>query len=341
MNAPDRSDAVSDETAAAANWIERLAALRVTLVALVLLALGAIVAYNAEGEGRATLPLVLPLSVLAMNLLAAVASNRAFRRQTALLVFHLALLAIVVLVALGRLTYLRGATEVVTGTEFSTLIHQDAGPWHWNRLDRVRFTNDGFAIRYQPGLQRERTVNRVRWIDEDGQRKIAEVGDIEPLVIGGYRFYTTHNKGFALMFRWQPQPGGEAAVGSVNLPAYPAREHEQAREWRLPGIDAPIWTLLDFDEVLLDPESDAEFRLPQRHQVVVRIGDRRWTVAPGGRIALENGTLTYEELRTWMGYAVFYDWTIPWLLTACLVAVLALAWHFRSKYFAQPWAAGN
>lgn len=331
----------SNATAGASNWLEKVASLRLTLVALVLLAIGAGVAYNAQGEGRATLPLVVPLALLAVNLLAAVASNKIFRRQTALLVFHLALVAIIIFVALGRMTYLRGAAEVVTGTEFSGLIQQDAGPWHWDRLGDVHFTNAGFSIRYQPGLQRQQTINRVRWIDADGRPQIAEIGDIEPLVIRGYRFYTTHNKGFSLVFRWQPKQGGPATVGSVNLPSYPVHEYEQSREWQLPGVGAQLWTMLSFDEVLIDPSRDAEFRLPQRHEVVVRIGEKRWTLVPGGQIALDNGTLVYEELRSWMGYAVFYDWTISWLLAACAVAVLSLAWHFRNKYFARPWTPDN
>lgn len=341
MISPEPPDVSGGEAASAPAWLVRLASLRLTLFALALLLIGAVIAYNAQGDGQATLPLVLPLTLLALNLLAAVASNKTFRRQTSLLVFHLALIAIVVLVALGRMSYLRGAAEVVTGTGFSGLIHQDAGPWHWNRLGDVHFTNAGFSIRYQPGLQREKTINRVRWVDEEGHPKIADIGDIDPLVIRGYRFYTTHNKGFSLLFRWLPKQGGAPTVGSVNLPAYPTHEHEQAREWHLPGLDAPIWTMLDFDEVLIDPERNAEFRLPHRHEVIVRIGEQRWTLTPGGQIALDNGTLVYEGLRTWMGYAVFYDWTIPWLLAACLVAVLALAWHFRNKYFSRPWTPDN
>jgi cytochrome c biogenesis protein len=40
-----------------------------------------------------------------------------------------------------------------------------------------------------------------------------------------------------------------------------------------------------------------------------------------------------------MGYSVFYDWTMPWLLAACTLAVLALGWHFWSKFSVRPWQA--
>lgn len=317
-------------------WLGALGSLKLTLPALVLLALGVAVAYDRQGEGQATWPLVLPLSLLAANLAAAVAGNRAFRRQAALLVFHLALLAIIVLIALGRLTYLRGAAEVVSGGEFDGLILRDAGPWHNGDLAAVRFRSEGFAIRYAPGLQREGTVNRVTWRDAGGLPRHADIGDQVPLVIRGYRFYTTHNKGFAPVFLWQPERG-EALRGGVHLPAYPLHDYAQEQRWRLPDSGQEIWVMLKFAEVLLDPARHGEFRLPERHQLVVRAGDQRAVLVPGGRLALPGGTLVYEGLRTWMGYAVFYDWTMPWLLAACALAVIALAWHFHGKYFAQAW----
>ncbi len=317
-------------------WLAVLGSVKVTLPALVLLALGVALAYERQGEGQATWPLVGPLSLLATNLLAAVAGNRAFRRQGALLVFHLALLAIIVLIAVGRLTYLRGAAEVVVGGEFEGLVMRDAGPWHNGRLADVRFANQGFAIHYAPGLQREETANQVAWRDADGLPRHATIGDQVPLVIHGYRFYTTHNKGFAPVFRWQPDHG-RPLRGSVHLPAYPLHQYAQEQEWQLPDASRRVWIMLKFDEVLLDPAQHSEFHLPGRHQLVVRTGDMRAELTQGDSMAVPGGILVYEGLRTWMGYAVFYDWTMPWLLAACALAVIALAWHFREKYFARPW----
>ena len=39
------------------------------------------------------------------------------------------------------------------------------------------------------------------------------------------------------------------------------------------------------------------------------------------------GRLVYDGLRTWMGYRVAYDPSLPWLLAAALLATLALALH--------------
>jgi cytochrome c biogenesis protein len=155
-------------------------------------------------------------------------------------------------------------------------------------------------------------------------------------VLHGYRFYSTFNKGFAVLLSWQ-SPGGEAVMGAVHLPSYPANENAQAREWHPPGSAQPIWVMLDFNEVLLLPDQPSRFRLPTDHKLVLRQGDQRWELRSGERISLAGGTIGYHGLETWMGYTVFYDWTIPWLLAACLMAVLSLSWHFWAKFAAKPW----
>jgi len=38
-----------------------------------------------------------------------------------------------------------------------------------------------------------------------------------------------------------------------------------------------------------------------------------------------------------MGYTVFSDWTLPWLVVASLVAAAGLAWHFASRFAARSW----
>ena len=174
-----------------------LASLRLTLFCLVLLLAAVVFIYGREDVPGVTLPLVLPLSMLSINLLAAILTNKAFRRQLPLLVFHLALLAIIGLVSLGRLTYLRATSEVVTGGEYLRMDRIEAGPWHRASKDSVHFENLGFQIHYKPGLKRDATVNKVRWRDEAGIPRTSEIGDQVPLVIRGYRFYTSSNKGFA------------------------------------------------------------------------------------------------------------------------------------------------
>ncbi|MGQ0524693.1 MAG: cytochrome c biogenesis protein ResB [Betaproteobacteria bacterium] len=292
---------------------------------------------NASTGGGAVWFIVVPLALCAVNLTAAVLTHSVFRRQTALLAFHLALLAIVVLAAAGRLTYLKGQIELAEGEVFSgQLARIESGPWHRAKLEGAAFVNDGFTIRYEKGVRRVETRNAVRWLDEAGREQRAVIGDNEPLVLRGYRFYTSFNKGFAPIFTWYPSRGA-AQRGTINLPSYPIHEHGQVLEWTLPGTHTQLWTMLQFDEVVINPEQISHFRLPARHTLVVRMGERRHELAPGARLALPEGVLVYERLSTWMGYSVFYDWTLPWLFVACLLAVASLAWHFWKKFAARPW----
>lgn len=322
--------------AAPAELLKTLASLKLTLFIIVAFGAGIVLSYAGVADG--TWALAVPLTLFAVNLMAAVITRPVFRSQRALLVFHLGLIAIVLLLAAGRLTYLRGTVEIAEGAEFDgQLTSHEAGPWHWSGLDRVHFGNDGFRIAYVTGVQRDKTRNKVHYADADGTERQAEIGDQTPLVLAGYRFYTSPNKGFAPTFVWYPASGAAPMLGAVHLPSYPIHEYRQAREWQLPGTAIKVWTMLQFDEVILDPEKNSEFRLPNRYKVIVRIGEQRREMQAAQSIELPEGRLVYDGLRTWMGYTVFYDWTIYWLLAACAISVAALGWHFWRKYAAQPW----
>lgn len=93
-----------------------LASLKLTLAALVFFAAGIVYAYF-SGE-HTTLALVPPLALLSLNLIAAVTTNPVFRRSGPLLLFHLALIAIILLVAAGRLSYLKGHVELAEARNF-------------------------------------------------------------------------------------------------------------------------------------------------------------------------------------------------------------------------------
>jgi cytochrome c biogenesis protein ResB len=319
----------------AGRWLRALASLKLTLLILIALGGGIVLAYLSKSQ--ATWVLVVPLLGFALNLCAAMLSNPAFRRSPPLLVFHLALIAIILLLALGRLTYFKGQLELADGERFEgQLVQEDSGPWHPRRLAAAAFRNDGFTIHYAKGVRRADTRNQVSWQGDDGQAQQAVIGDQVPLVRAGYRFYTSHNKGFAPAFVWQPT-GGQAELGTVHLPPYPLNEFKQAAEWQPSGSRIPLWVMLQFDELILDPSQSSEFHPPAQHQVVVRAGEQRQALKPGDSMQLAEGVLTYQGLRSWMGYTVFYDFTLPWLLAAGLVAALSLARYFWHKFAARPW----
>jgi hypothetical protein len=323
-----------------ANALARLASPKLTLFVLAAIAAGVLLSYS--NQVSATAGLAAPLLLLVVNIAAAIFVSPTLSRQMPLLVLHVALIAIVVLVAASRLCYLKGHLELAAGEGFGgTLTDIDAGAWHRWRLDKTLFFNDGFDIQYDAGLQRNKTLNRVRWTDEAGQARNDVIGDARPLVLNGYRFYTSFNKGFAPAFMWRPRTGGQWIRGTIHLPSYPAHETQQSIEWTPPGAAQKIWTMLHIDEPLLDATRVSHFVVPQKYRLVVRVGEQRYEMKAGDRVELADGSLVFEELRSWMGYTVFSDWTTPWLLAACLIVPLSLGWYYWRKFFAPYDLAGR
>lgn len=338
----------------AVNVLRHLASVKLALVIIAALVAGVLISYLSAVH--TTWVLVVPLALLAVNLSAAVATNAAFWRQKGLLIFHLALIAIILLIAADRLTYLRGTLELTKDVLFDgNLTSYEAGPLHSWHLKDVKFVQEGFEIDYGPGtanqgfipdsqktadsargVRRGETRNRVRWQDGKGIWHSEVIGDINPLEVEGYQFFTTGNKGFSPMFIWTPD-GGAPVTGSINLPSYPLHEFKQYLEWTPPGSNLKLWTQLQFDEVILNPYKPSQFRLPERHKIVIRRDDNRHELQPGESVNLPGGVLKYQGLTTWMGYNVVHDWTIGWLFSACMVAMASLTWHFWQKFAARPW----
>ena len=119
----------------------------------------------------------------------------------------------------------------------------------------------------------------------------------------------------------------------MHLPAYPTNEFRQALEWKLPGSEQSLWTMLQIDEDVLPEDREFEFTVPKRHRLIVRIGDERRELVPGDELALPGGVLRYRELSTWMGYRVHYDWTRPWMLAAVLIGLFSLFAHYVVKFW--------
>ena len=314
--------------------MKALASLKLTAAALALLAAGVLWAYFERAHSVTAL--VAPMALLALNLGCAILVNPKFRAQLPLLVFHVALLILVMLAAAGRLTYLNGRLELATGEAFTgELLDAAQGPLHRSRLAQAAFVNEGFEIDYAPKWKRLETRNVVRWRSARGE-ETGVIGDQAPLVLEGYRFYTTSNQGFAPIFVWQ-RAGAPAERGSVHLPQYPVLQFAQQAQWTPPGSERSVTVRLPLDEELIDYERASRFRLPPSRAIEVVHGGKTQTLQPGASLELPEGRLRYEGLTTWMGYAVFFDWTLPWLAAAAVLAALALGWHFWRRFAARPW----
>ena len=322
--------------------LRALASLKLTLVLILLLLVGVLIIYYTRI--RFVWALAIPFIGFAINLAATVLTNPVFRRQMALLIFHLALIAIALLIAMDWLTYLKGRIEIVEGETFTgQTLSEESGPLHHRRLNNLRFTNESFTVNYtntDGRLRRTDTRNQVAWVAPDGRSGRSVIGDQEPLLLSGYRFYTTTNKGFAPIFSWRPTDSSGEKIGAVLLPSFPRDYLQQKNEWKPPGSSTSVWILLQMDEEIFSRDRPSELRVPDKHKVVVRLNDKRWELKPGDSVPLPDGMLTYRELRKWMGYDVSYNFTLPWLLAASVLAVLSMAWHFWRKFAARPWNPG-
>lgn len=314
--------------------LEKLGSLRFATVILAVLLVVVVYVYRIEAASGWLL--ALPFALFAINLTAAVATQPKFRTQGWLLAFHVALLLLVLLVAIGRLTYLSAHAEVLSGQAFTgELLGIAQGPFHPGHYRELRFVNESFEIDYLPGPRRDRTRNPVYWVDDDGVTRRAVIGDHVPLVLEGYRFTTTWNKGFAMLLTWSGIDG--TVSGAVHLPSWPANEFTQKQEWMPPGARHGLWLQLQFDDPILAEEAHSNFRIPEDPTLVVRLGEARWKLLPGETISLGEGVLRFDGVTTWMGYKVFYDPTIPWLLAVSVIAVVCLAGHFLGKYRKKGW----
>jgi cytochrome c biogenesis protein len=283
--------------------------------------------------------IAVPLGGLCLNLLAALATNRRLRRQPGLLVFHLSLAVLVLLAAVGRLVAMTGNVEVIEGGPFDpAAVRAAAAPLHPWRLDKVDFVQGRFTVDYAPGMKRRQTVSTVHVPDGQGGRRTVQIGDDTPLVVGGYRFYTTFNKGFAVLLTFTDRAGREEN-GAIHFPSYPLNDGNQANRLMPPGATESLSLWLRIVDAVYDENAAWQFRRPGNAVLVVNDGSRRHELRVGETTEMAGGRLRFDELRTWMGYAIFYDPLTPWMLAAAMVAVAGLAWHLAVKFMATPWHA--
>ena len=241
--------------------IRLFASNQTTLLLLLVLAFSIVFYYQVSFEGRIWL-LIVPACLLILNFLLALFTRRIMKNNWLLMTFHFALIALVLLTFLGQMTYFRATLELGENEDFSGQLENiRKGPWHQYGLAQTQFTNLGFQIRYHKGIRRNDTRNQIQIALPENRQQLIEIGDHVPLVIGHYRFYTSHNKGYAPVFEWRKKDSEEAVVGSIHLPAYPVHEFRQALEWRIPGSQHQIWTMLQIDdEVLPEDEIQADPR---------------------------------------------------------------------------------
>ena len=315
------------------------ASLKLTLFLFFIFGSGVVLWHFTEHDLKDWL-ITIPLLLLAFNLMTALLTNKIFRHHGWLLLFHVALLLLLLLIGISQVTKLIGGVEVTNGSVYNaSSVQWRQGVFHSNRLDQLQFKLNDFVINYAPNFgepRRQDTQAYVTWVDEQGGVKKGIVGDKVPLKIYGYKLYTTHNKGFAPTFKWVPNKG-TAIEGSVNLPAWPAFELNQSNDLKIPNTPYKLWLTLKFFDPILSPTEPSVFRIPDDPLLVVRVDEKRYELQPGESIDFPTGRLEYLGLNTWMGFQIFYDWSLPWMLAVALLALFGLAGHFWKKFAPTPW----
>lgn len=311
--------------------LKTLAGLRLTLVGLAGLAATCIaIALVPE---RAIPWLTLPLGVLAINLAAAIMVRHVFRRQSALLLFHVGLLVILVIVGVSVLIQFDGQIEMVEGAAFDRreVSVQKSGCLHPNRIDRVGFTQGPIEIRYLPGLRRDTTSSRVAVPGPSGRETLLVIGDRRGFLSSGYRFMTTPNKGFALLLDWQDETG-QQVLGAIHFPSYPEFEWKQVNTWTTPAGETIRLELDLADRVSDDVSWVLQSKGVEFSVVVQSANGARHRLRAGEALHLDGGRITPVGLRLWMGYRITYDPLLPWLLAAAFLTLAAMAAHFATKF---------
>ncbi|MCF6253390.1 MAG: hypothetical protein L3J38_01420 [Thiomicrorhabdus sp.] len=284
--------------------------------------------------------ITIPLLLLAFNLMTALLTNKIFRIHGWLLLFHVGLLLLLLLIGISQITKLIGSVEVTNGSVYDQSTAQwQQGVFHRNRLDQLKFKLENFIINYAPShgtVVRQDTLAYLTWLDEEGEVKKGIVGDKVPLNVYGYKLYTTHNKGFAPMFKWHPKEGF-SSEGSVHFPAWPEHEFNQINDLQIPNTPYEIWLNLKFIDPIFSITEPSVFRIPNDFTLIARVDEQRYELQPGDFIEFKTGRLEFLGLNTWLGFQIFYDWSLPWILAAALLGLFGLAGHFRQKFAPTPW----
>ncbi len=92
----------------------------------------------------------IPFALLGLNLMAAIATNAAFRKQPALLAFHVCLLAVIVFAGVGALFQYDGHVELVEGEAFdaSHVELTDFGLLRQRGPELPQFTQGRIVVRW-------------------------------------------------------------------------------------------------------------------------------------------------------------------------------------------------
>jgi len=321
--------------------LKKLASLRLTLVGMILLAVLAVVGSRSADIG--TDITVVPLGILVANLLAALLTNRSFRTQTGLLVFHVGLLLVFACIGLTVLLRYDGHVEVLQGGAFDAgqVETVEQGWWHDNRLDKIELYQGDVLVNYLPGLNRQDTASTFEYRAASGELRRITVGDTRAASVNGYRLAATFNKGFAVLLQWTGTDGKEM-LGALHMPSFPEFDWKQVSTWTTPA-GQQVELELVFDQSVSDDRAHWTFgRTDMPYSVNIAIaGEPQRSIRNGDSAELAGGVVRVEGLRVWMAYQIEFLPFLPWMFVAAVLAIIGLALHFATRVLPVSTPAGS
>lgn len=274
--------------------------------------------------------MMLPGALLVANLLAALATSARLKSLPMLFALHAALVVLILVIGLDRMSSMSGRVEVAEGAMFeAAAVKVEAGVLHRLQLDDIKFLQGAFEISYAPGMKRRHTDSLVRIPQQNGAWRDVRVGDDTPLILGDYRFYTTHNKGYAPIVTYV-NASGVSRTGAIHLPSYPAHDNNQGLSWTPPGETKPLKIWLHIPEPVFEADKAWKFAKPANTRLVLIDGEQRHEIKVGETVTFGSAQLRYDGLRSWMGYSIVGQSMTPWVAAAGLMACAALLGHVLS-----------
>lgn len=282
---------------------------------------------------------VVPLLLLALNLVAALLTLPRFRNDLPLLVMHLALIAFLLLLLASKLVRYEAQVVLADGQQFSggEVVGETRRPAYPGGVEALRFANEGQRRSYNPDGSLYARYSQVRWQRGDEEHRV-RLGKA-PLVIDSHAIYQSLNWGHAARLIWQGEQG-ELKSTSLIFAAWRDGIDQQGAPWQPVAGVRPVWFGLEFSERALDPLHDGRTPAdaPDGLGLVVRDGNDRWLLAPGQTRYLPGfGMIGYHGTVGWMGYDIVYDPLKNGLLAVTLVLVLAMVGYYLRQMRAVSW----
>lgn len=308
-----------------------LSGLPLTLIGLITFLAGILPVVT--GYVSATNGLALGYVLLVVNLVFAILVREKIKNSPFLLLFHIALLLMLLAIGFSRLTYFKGWVEISPNmpiTEPTGVISK--GPWHPNAFKNTRVQLLDFEANYGTD-GRYQSIRSLLQVGNKQQPTL--IDDSQTADILGYQFTQSSNIGFALSFVWMADDG-TMVQGLSHFPSIIAYPETQGLELDLPNVKQPVWVGL---EIASDRPSffTPRFVVPQEYGYQVMASDGGYQVRPGQSIQLPEGSLMLQAVVPWVGYDLYYDPSIYFLLFSALIGVFALAVFLWQRQTTSSW----